>query len=848
VSLLRRMRVNELIKRYAGYGIAFLIAPAGYGKTEALLSAYDESAKFVSLIAQTTVDQTAQAVVAAALPEYLDAFADVLRLPESSRRENAIVNWLATRIREHASIIVIEDFQNINRDVAARSLIERVINETLATTRWIIASRETPDLPIAIWIANNQARLPILDSDLAFTVDEAVELAEQMDLDISRKTIENVIKHTEGWPIVVQLVLTTWTSDSAIDNIDFRARDVSFDYIASRIWNDTSEDEQRILLAAAVMPVVRPEVLEMAGFPAARRQLDQVSKHIPLLRQTSANEYRLHDLFRDFVIDRHEHQEGFLIELLTKAYESVGDVQQALEIATRNNRRDLVAPQLIASGIKLIEMGQRALVNQALLTLPVNERQKPVFRALQSYIAACEGEISGPLSQLRTIAFDELPPHIRGPIIVRASSLAENNGDVDAAAMFNDLLLVSEDVNLRVQGLGRMGSALGRAGEVTRAVEMRDEILGLIDYVALEQRAEVYTNLARICLAHNDIGDAYEYAVLANELAEFSNDSLAKQFALATLFRVVNIRGDVVDALGYIATWLTLIRDRSDFTHYTYALSLGLLAAGSSGNQPLFEQMWNELQRSRLPLPDTSVAFVGTARVMNSISRDAITDAIVVCEATLKKVKTANDKVHFAALLSLLYCISDDQDRAREILELPYLQSAPTPVERDKVAQAIAYRALAWWMLDKPLKAQQEITNGFVGVSSAATLLNATVRAVCGSQRSSMTQEKMAILTSSLRSAGHHGVADLVVASFVEHATKRPTPSQIVILRELYIGGTSDEIGRRLGKKTKTIDRAVSDICRLIGCSGRGAAIVYALEHGWLGNQGHDATPVMRAQ
>ncbi len=848
MPLLRRTRVNELIERYAGYAIAFLIAPAGYGKTEALLSAYGESAKFVSLTAQTTVDQTAQAIVAAAFPEYLDAFAAVLRLPESGRRETAIVNWLATRIREHASIIVIEDFQNINRDLAARSLIERVINETLPTTRWIVASRETPDLPIAVWIANNQARLPILDRDLAFTVDEAADLAGQMNLDIGRETIENIIKHTEGWPIVVQLVLTTWTSDSDIDNLDFRARDVSFDYIASRIWNDTSEDEQRILLAAAVMPAVCPEVLELAGFPGARRQLDQVSKRIPLLRQTSANEYRLHDLFRDFVIDRHQHQEGFLIELLTRAYESVGDTQQALEIATRNNRRDLVATQLIASGIKLIEMGQRALVNQALLTLPINERQKPVFRALQSYIAACEGEISGPLSQLQTIAFGELPPHIRGPVIVRASSLAENNGDVEAAAVFNDMLLVSDDVNLRVQGLGRIGSALGRAGDVKQAVEMRREILALIDYVALEQRAEVYTNLARICLANDDIGDAYEYAMLANELADFSNDSLTKQMALATLFRVVNIRGDVDEALGYIVTWLTLIRERSDFTHYTYALSLGLLAASSNGNQSLFEQLWNELQRSRLPLPDTAVSFVGTARVMNSVSRNAIADALVVCEATLKKVKTANDKVHFSALLSLLYCIGDNQERARDILEIPHLQSVPTPIERDKVAQAAAYRALAWWMIDKPHKAQQEIANSFAAVSSAATLLNAAVRAVCGSQRSSMTKEKMTMLTSSLRSAGHHGVADLVVASFVEHATKMPTPSQIAILRELYIGGTSVEIGRRLGKKTKTIDRAVSDICRLIGCSGRGAAIVYALEHGWLMNQGNDATPVTRAQ
>lgn len=847
MPLLRRTRVNALIERYAGHGVAFLIAPAGFGKTEALLSTFSDTATFVSLNADMTADQTAQEIVASIFPQLLSEFAHILRLPDSPRRTASIVQWLASRLRDHASLIVLEDFQNINRQVGARSLIERLINETLPKTRWVIASRETPDLPIAIWIANNQARLPILAHDLAFTVEEAAELAAAMDLDVRRETIENVSKHTEGWPIVVQLVLTTWDRESDIDDLDFRTRDVSFDFIASRIWNDTDEDEQRILLAAAVMPVVRAEVLELAGFPAARHQLDQVAKHIPLLRQTKTNEYRLHDLFRDFIIERHEHQAGFLIELLTKAYEATGDHQQALEIATRNARRELVAPLLIASGIKLIEMGQRALVNQALLTLSTSDRQRPVFRALQSFIAAYEGEISGPLSQLRTIVLAELPPHIWGPVIVRASALAENNGDLEAATTFNDMLLVSDDVNLRVQGLGRMGAALGRAGDVPRAVEMRDEILGLIDYVALEQRGEVYTNLARICLASDDIGDAYQYALLANELSEFATDSLAKQVALSTLFRVVNIRGDVDDALGYLAAWLGLIRDRSDFTHYTYALSLGLLAASNSGNITLFDQLWDELQRSRLPLADTAVAFVGVARVLNLVSRHAITDAIVVCESTLKKVKTTNDKVQFSSLLSLLYCIDDNQERARAILDVPHLQAAPTPIERDKVAQAAGFRALAWWIVDKPLKAQQEINEAVPAVSSASKLFNATVRGVCSAQRSSMTHEKMAMLTSALRAAGHQGLADLIDASFVEQTKKKPTPSQLAILRELYIGGTSDEIARRLGKKPKTIDRAIADVCRLIGCSGRGAAVVYAIEHGWLVTQGVDDAPAARA-
>jgi len=74
------------------------------------------------------------------------------------------------------------------------------------------------------------------------------------------------------------------------------------------------------------------------------------------------------------------------------------------------------------------------------------------------------------------------------------------------------------------------------------------------------------------------------------------------------------------------------------------------------------------------------------------------------------------------------------------------------------------------------------------------------------------------------------------VAADLVTLVRRPTltPRETEVLR-LLTGGLSDrEIATRLGISPKTVEKHVSAVLRKTGTAGRTAAVVHALDHGWL--------------
>jgi len=88
-----------------------------------------------------------------------------------------------------------------------------------------------------------------------------------------------------------------------------------------------------------------------------------------------------------------------------------------------------------------------------------------------------------------------------------------------------------------------------------------------------------------------------------------------------------------------------------------------------------------------------------------------------------------------------------------------------------------------------------------------------------------------------LREHGPVGPGDTVAAAAdLVTRVRRPslTPREIEVLR-LLTGGLSDrEIATRLGISPKTVEKHVGAVLRKTGTAGRTAAVVHALDHGWL--------------
>jgi LuxR family transcriptional regulator, csgAB operon transcriptional regulatory protein len=60
------------------------------------------------------------------------------------------------------------------------------------------------------------------------------------------------------------------------------------------------------------------------------------------------------------------------------------------------------------------------------------------------------------------------------------------------------------------------------------------------------------------------------------------------------------------------------------------------------------------------------------------------------------------------------------------------------------------------------------------------------------------------------------------------------TRTELDVLRALRHGGTTIDVADRLGKSSHTVLSHLKSACSKIGCSGRAAAVAYAVDMGWI--------------
>ena len=266
-----RERISQCITEAASYGVALIVAAAGYGKTEALRHTFDaDSAIVIELDDRVaTIEPFLKKLVRATLPRQIRGFAALLGKDTDRGAVSVLVPWVAARLRGIDVAIVVDDLHRVFRDERASSAIQQLIESTQHSVNWILSSRETPDLPIGTWIAREWMRRPITATDLAFRDDEAKALANLLRVEIDATSLSARVEDTGGWPIALRLSLTSNSSSRINIPTGMKTRDVLFQFIDEQVWRIIEDDDRALLEIAAILPQPSVAVLGAAGFPRA---------------------------------------------------------------------------------------------------------------------------------------------------------------------------------------------------------------------------------------------------------------------------------------------------------------------------------------------------------------------------------------------------------------------------------------------------------------------------------------------------------------------------------------------------------------------------------------------------
>lgn len=250
-----------------------------------------------------------------------EATDDLLAHPE--RAVDLLLNEILESI-EQPFILILDDYHHIGQETIVHRLVDRLLQYSSDILHLIITTRDLP--PLAITRRRTQASALIISrEDLLFTDAEVSELFRStLNLELKPAEIAEYRARTHGWITALQLIRQITENQihasTAAEKPDLQEmlkqseKDI-FDYFAEEVFARETEETQNLLLHLSLLDSLPLEVCS-ALFTDMRCGAvlpELVKKNVFMTvagEQNSGEEYRLHPLFRDFLLRRFRSEKG----------------------------------------------------------------------------------------------------------------------------------------------------------------------------------------------------------------------------------------------------------------------------------------------------------------------------------------------------------------------------------------------------------------------------------------------------------------------------------------------------------------------------------------------------------
>ncbi|HHW87291.1 MAG TPA: hypothetical protein GX400_13915 [Chloroflexi bacterium] len=325
-----RLRLDALIERGVQRRVLLVIAPAGYGKTTAVLFWAQHQAQPIAWLALSAASDDLAGfvayVVAAIQMVAPGACAETERLVRSGQApasvlHAALVNDLA-RLRQPV-VLVLDDYDAIVVG-AVHEFMAALIDALPPTLRLILTCRANPPLPLARWRGRGELA-EIRAADLRSDATETPALLSALvDAPLPPAIVEAVHVRTEGWVTGLRLAaLSLQDSDPAQLLARFeQAGSVNIrDYLLDEVLHRQPEAVQHFLLTTSILDrmcaplcaaLMEDAPVSAAAERASRTMLDDVTNaglFVTLLDEVGEWR-RYHPLFAELLRVRLNHLYG----------------------------------------------------------------------------------------------------------------------------------------------------------------------------------------------------------------------------------------------------------------------------------------------------------------------------------------------------------------------------------------------------------------------------------------------------------------------------------------------------------------------------------------------------------
>ncbi len=818
-----------------------LIAPAGFGKSEAATDAFGAEAHWIYLPEDGVTPETvARLLIEKVSPRSMRALSAHLARPQTEENLVHLAEWCSQRLRSVETPIVFEDFQRISADANSLRFVRHVIEATVPTVRWVIVSRETPELPVGTWLARDYMALPITAEDLAFEVSEGAAVALTLNVQIDSSSIQDLVTDVGGWPLAVRLSLGTWERTQALPSLRIRTRRVLFEFIEEQVWSHLSADEQGLCEAAAHLSDLKPRILGAAGFPESRLALERLQLRLPLLSRIGNGNFKVHELFREFILERSQadsERHSILVARLARALEKFGDVDGAIAMHIRAEAWDQAIALLTRHGIDRIENGRRSDILAAINRFPRAYRDHPIITGLRGFALSIDGAYAVAKRELERALEGDVGHQMRGALTLQSANLSVSVMRPKEAVPSLRALMVDEHIEgtVRLNAAAALAVAGALAGEVTVSRDAIGFCSNALDAGSVEMRAIVSHRLA---YAHWCLGEPMVAEGYATESVQLAH-SLGLESIAARGYSVLQgvasaVYPDTLLSRRYAEACTRSAIAAGDRAMQIHGLECQLVIAADQGDDDLYEASERRLVELGAERSARNLMWLHYVKAIRAAGRGNEPLAVSMLSALDNSALSPSERVFRDALLGLILATSR-RDEATALVGRPILMPADSDFEsRRLLAYAQVYNSLGQWLLGRGRAARRAPTPDFSAVTPRDASLLTVIVTICSTSRQTTTVRQLSQLTEPLIALQLDGHARFLRRILAPATITQLTRTELEVLRELRSGGTTADVADRLGRSSHTVLSHLKSACSKIGCSGRAAAVAYAQDMGWL--------------
>ena len=392
MTYISRSRIRAEIEASRGRRAILIGAPTGYGKSCVLkeCAEADDSSALLSLAEKASFARFAGDLVHALSPlapgMRLSLTGAYERALQRSDPPDALAVWFARHLSDVTCTIIVDDLQNAGDPQIVR-FIARAIERSSGSVHWIVASRSLDDLPVASWLAHEIASLPLDESTLRLTLDEAAAIACELTPAVDAQTVARIHASTHG-------VIADFIFFARLAQRRPLETDLSYDDVAAKMYGDFAEMERGFVLQTSLLPDLEPGAISRAAGPEALVILNGIRERFPEIFEGA----RYHSRFRQFVREKvtasepEERQRLFV--RAARTLEGLGDVAGAIRLFAEVNDEAEILRLIDRYGFNSMESSRSYILHDALAALGDEARgANHSVLAVQGILASFGGKL-----------------------------------------------------------------------------------------------------------------------------------------------------------------------------------------------------------------------------------------------------------------------------------------------------------------------------------------------------------------------------------------------------------------------------------------------------------------------